>query len=88
MRVIVLKINIFRLRIKNYEQIKCTKLVHPFSAVYPEEEVQLAPYIGLAVAFAVFTCVAAVMFLLRRRKGRDHRMYDRANSGVFHNKIL
>lgn len=59
-----------------------------FSAVYPEEEVQLAPYIGLAVAFAVFTCVAAVMFLLRRRKGRDHRMYDRANSGVYYKKIF
>lgn len=59
-----------------------------FSAVYPEEEVQLAPYIGLAVAFAVFICVAAIMFLLRRRKGRDHRMYDRAHSGVYQNKIF
>ncbi|XP_046664969.1 netrin receptor UNC5C-like isoform X2 [Homalodisca vitripennis] len=49
-------------------------------AVRSEEDIQLAPYIGLAVACVVFTCVAAIVFLLRQRKGRDHRMYNRANS--------
>ncbi|XP_068082848.1 netrin receptor UNC5C isoform X3 [Anabrus simplex] len=43
-------------------------------------ETDVALYIGLAVAFAVFTMVAVFIVRLLRRKGRDHSMYNMAAS--------
>jgi hypothetical protein len=51
------------------------------SATRAEVETDVALYIGLAVAFAVFTLVAVFIFRLLRRKGRDHSMYNMAASG-------
>ncbi|XP_069705153.1 netrin receptor UNC5C-like isoform X2 [Periplaneta americana] len=49
-------------------------------ATRAEVETDVALYIGLAVAFAVFTLVAVFIFRLLRRKGRDHSMYNMAAS--------
>lgn len=40
----------------------------------------VALYVGLAVAFTVFGFVVAFVLRLLRRKGRDHSMYNMANS--------
>jgi hypothetical protein len=56
--------------------------IHLFvPATRAEVETDVALYIGLAVAFAVFTLVAIFIFRLLRRKGRDHSMYNMAASG-------
>lgn len=49
-------------------------------ATRAEVETEIALYVGLAVAFGVFSCVAALIFRLLRRKGRDHSMYNMAVS--------
>jgi leucine-rich repeat transmembrane protein FLRT len=49
-------------------------------ATRAEVQTDVALYIGLAVAFAVFTLVAVFIFRLLRRKGRDHSMYNMAAS--------
>uniref|UniRef100_A0A1B6BY64 Netrin receptor UNC5 n=1 Tax=Clastoptera arizonana TaxID=38151 RepID=A0A1B6BY64_9HEMI len=49
-------------------------------ATRAEVETEVALYIGLAVAFVVFALVAALIFKLLRRKGRDHSMYNMAVS--------
>ncbi|GLH00562.1 uncharacterized protein GBIM_06905, partial [Gryllus bimaculatus] len=43
-------------------------------------ETDVALYIGLAVACAVFTLVAVLIVRMLRRKGRDHSMYNMAAS--------
>jgi hypothetical protein len=50
-------------------------------ATRAEVETDVALYIGLAVACAVFTLVAVFIFRLLRRKGRDHSMYNMTASG-------
>ncbi|KDR22415.1 Netrin receptor UNC5C, partial [Zootermopsis nevadensis] len=49
-------------------------------ATRAEVETDVALYIGLAVACAVFAVVAFFIFRLLRRKGRDHSMYNMAAS--------
>lgn len=46
-----------------------------------DTDMRVALYIGLLVACAVFSCIATVLFLLHKRKGRDHSMYNMAVSG-------
>lgn len=38
-------------------------------------------YIGMVVAFSMFTVVIALIIRLLKRKDRDHSMYNMANSG-------
>lgn len=52
-----------------------------FTAARAVAETDIALYIGLGVAIAVFTVVAFFVIRLMRRKGRDHVMYDMAPSG-------
>ncbi|XP_046664973.1 netrin receptor UNC5C-like isoform X2 [Homalodisca vitripennis] len=45
-----------------------------------DADMKVALYIGLVVACSVFSCIATLLFLLHRRKGRDHSMYNMAVS--------
>jgi hypothetical protein len=58
------------------------------SATRAEVQTDVALYIGLAVAFAVFTLVAVFIFRLLRRKGRDHSMYNMAASGKWTGSVV
>jgi hypothetical protein len=63
--------------------------IHLFlSATRAEVQTDVALYIGLAVAFAVFTLVAVFIFRLLRRKGRDHSMYNMAASGKWTGSVV
>lgn len=52
-----------------------------FAATRAEVDPDIALYIGLAVALAVFTFLVIFIYRLLRRKGRDHSMYNMAVSG-------
>ena len=51
------------------------------AATRAEVDTDIALYIGLAVALAVFTFLVIFIYRLLRRKGRDHSMYNMAVSG-------